>query len=158
MIHLSVCSEPPIQASVQMSATSGLGENRHARCSGHEDHGSGGAGRRIGGRIGRRRREFNERRGCCCEAACCCGPAAATPLAATTPSCNLGNGVKHVVEITFDNVHFFRDNPNVPSDLEMMPHLLNFLKDERDRVLELAHADDRPHGRRQSGDLHRPLR
>ena len=43
-------------------------------------------------------------------------------------SCNLGNGVKHVVEITFDNVHFFRDNPNVPSDLEMMPNLLNFIE------------------------------
>jgi hypothetical protein len=33
-----------------------------------------------------------------------------------------------VVEITFDNVHFFRDNPNVPSDLEMMPHLLHFIE------------------------------
>ncbi|HUE06682.1 MAG TPA: hypothetical protein VMP41_04595 [Acidimicrobiales bacterium] len=43
-------------------------------------------------------------------------------------TCQLGNGVKHVVEITFDNVHFFRDNPNVPSDLEMMPHLLNFIE------------------------------
>jgi hypothetical protein len=42
--------------------------------------------------------------------------------------CQLGNGVSHVVEITFDNVHFFRDNPNVPSDLEMMPHLLNFIE------------------------------
>jgi hypothetical protein len=42
--------------------------------------------------------------------------------------CQLGNGVKHVVEITFDNVHFFRDNPNVPSDLEMMPNLLNFIE------------------------------
>src|SRR5262245_60548953 len=43
-------------------------------------------------------------------------------------SCNLGNGVKHVINIVFDNVHFSRDNPNVPSDLEQMPHLLNFLK------------------------------
>ncbi len=43
-------------------------------------------------------------------------------------SCQLGNGVKHVVEITFDNVHFFRDNPNVPSDLELMPNLLNFFE------------------------------
>ena len=39
-----------------------------------------------------------------------------------------GDGVQHVVEITFDNVHFFRDNPNVPSDLEQMPHLLSFLE------------------------------
>jgi hypothetical protein len=41
-------------------------------------------------------------------------------------SCHLGNGVKHVIQLTFDNVHFFRDNPNVPSDLEMMPSLLHF--------------------------------
>ena len=44
-------------------------------------------------------------------------------------SCQLGNGVKHVIELTFDNVHFFRDNPNVPSDLQMMPSLLHFLED-----------------------------
>jgi hypothetical protein len=44
-------------------------------------------------------------------------------------SCHLGNGVSHVISIVFDNVHFSRDNPNVPSDLEQMPHLLNFLKD-----------------------------
>jgi hypothetical protein len=43
-------------------------------------------------------------------------------------SCHLGNGVKHVVQLTFDNVHFFRDNPNVPSDLEQMPNLLNFFE------------------------------
>ena len=51
--------------------------------------------------------------------------AAAAP--ATAGGCQLGNGVKHVVELVFDNVHFGRDNPNVPSDLEQMPHLLNFL-------------------------------
>ena len=28
----------------------------------------------------------------------------------------------------FDNVHFFRDNPNVPSDLQLMPNLLNFFE------------------------------
>lgn len=50
------------------------------------------------------------------------------PPSARTTSCALGNGVKHVIEITFDNVHFFRDNPNVPSDLELMPHLLNFIE------------------------------
>jgi hypothetical protein len=61
------------------------------------------------------------------------GPAHA---AATTPagsdvvsSCHLGNGVTHVVKLMFDNVHFFRDNPNVPSDLEMMPNLLHFFED-----------------------------
>jgi hypothetical protein len=51
------------------------------------------------------------------------------PASADPPSsCHLGNGVQHVINIVFDNVHFFRDNPNVPSDLEQMPTLLNFLK------------------------------
>lgn len=48
-----------------------------------------------------------------------------------TTGCQLGTGrgtVSHVIYIQFDNVHFERDNPNVPSDLEQMPHLLNFLK------------------------------
>jgi hypothetical protein len=54
-----------------------------------------------------------------------------TPVAAVadTSSCQLANGVQHVVELTFDNVHFFRDNPNVPSDLEFMPHLRSFIED-----------------------------
>jgi hypothetical protein len=40
---------------------------------------------------------------------------------------NSANGnIQHVIYIQFDNVHFTRDNPNVPSDLEQMPHLLNF--------------------------------
>jgi len=42
-------------------------------------------------------------------------------------ACNLGNGITHVVQIQFDNVHLRRDNPNVPSDLEQMPNLLNFM-------------------------------
>ena len=59
--------------------------------------------------------------------------AAATALArpghaAAPAGCNLGNGIKHVVYLQFDNVHFRRDNPNVPSDLEQMPNLLNFLE------------------------------
>src|SRR3954452_1995988 len=54
--------------------------------------------------------------------------AASAPATADTPQCQLGTGVQHVISIVFDNVHFFRDNPNVPSDLEQMPHLLNFLK------------------------------
>ena len=47
---------------------------------------------------------------------------------AASSSCQLGNGVQHVINIVFDNTHFTRDNPNVPSDLEQMPALLNFLK------------------------------
>jgi len=49
-------------------------------------------------------------------------------LSALAGSCTLGNGVTHVVEITFDNAHFFRDDPNVPSDLELMPNLLGFIE------------------------------
>jgi len=55
--------------------------------------------------------------------------APSTPVAAADPVCELGNGIQHVVEITFDNVHFFRDNPNMPSDLELMPHLNDFIQD-----------------------------
>src|ERR671934_955193 len=53
---------------------------------------------------------------------------AQAPAASATSTCRLGNGVQHVVNIVFDNTHFTRDNPNVPSDLEQMPHLLNFLE------------------------------
>jgi hypothetical protein len=38
-------------------------------------------------------------------------------------------GIQHVIYVQFDNTHFRRDNPNVPSDLEQMPHLLKFLRD-----------------------------
>jgi hypothetical protein len=46
--------------------------------------------------------------------------------------CQLGtreHPIKHVVYLQFDNVHLRRDNPNVPSDLEQMPNLLNFLEE-----------------------------
>ena len=36
--------------------------------------------------------------------------------------------IQNVIEIQFDNTHFSRENPNVPSDLAQMPHLLNFIK------------------------------
>jgi hypothetical protein len=58
-------------------------------------------------------------------------PAAAVanvaPAQAAASSCNLGNGVQHIVNLVFDNTHFTRDNPNVPSDLQQMPALLNFI-------------------------------
>src|SRR6516165_1692331 len=62
-------------------------------------------------------------------------------------SCRLGNGIKHVVQLTFDNVHFFRDNPNVPSDLELMPNLLNFFENNgtfpsNDHTPLIAHTAD----------------
>jgi hypothetical protein len=42
--------------------------------------------------------------------------------------CTFANGIKHVIQIQFDNTHFVRDHESVPSDLEQMPHLLNFIK------------------------------
>jgi len=53
------------------------------------------------------------------------------PAASAAGPCQLGgkNGaIKHVIYLQFDNTHFRRDVANVPSDLEQMPHLLNFLK------------------------------
>jgi predicted transcriptional regulator len=41
---------------------------------------------------------------------------------------SVGDNIKHVIYIQFDNTHFLRDKPNVPSDLEQMPHLLNFIR------------------------------
>ncbi len=56
------------------------------------------------------------------------GAAPAARPADGASACKLGHGVKHVISLVFDNVHFARDNPNVPSDLEQMPHLLHFLE------------------------------
>jgi len=56
-------------------------------------------------------------------------PAAPQAQASSSNQCTLLSAhgeIKHVIYIQFDNVHFTRDNPNVPSDLEQMPHLLNF--------------------------------
>src|SRR6266567_6991233 len=43
-----------------------------------------------------------------------------------------GNGtdLKHVIYLQFDNTHLFRDRSNFASDLEQMPHLMNFLSDD----------------------------
>jgi hypothetical protein len=54
---------------------------------------------------------------------------AAAPVQASCHLKSAGNKIKRVVHLQFDNVHLRRDNPNVPSDLEQMPHLLNFLLD-----------------------------
>ena len=54
-----------------------------------------------------------------------------SPATAAPPTCRLqglAGTISHVIYIQFDNVHFRRDNPNVPSDLEQMPHLLSFLE------------------------------
>jgi len=56
----------------------------------------------------------------------------AAPIQASSASgtCQLNSAkgqIQHVIQIQFDNTHFTRDNPNVPSDLEQMPNLLNFI-------------------------------
>src|SRR5262245_19989520 len=48
-------------------------------------------------------------------------------LANTCQLHSAGGKITRVIYIQFDNTHFLRDNPNVPSDLEQMPHLLNFI-------------------------------
>jgi hypothetical protein len=53
------------------------------------------------------------------------GASASKPAASN--SC-LSGAVKHVIYLQFDNTHYNRDRPNVASDLEQMPHLLNFLQ------------------------------
>ncbi len=58
-------------------------------------------------------------------------PGSAHAAAPVQASCHLqspGGQIKRVVFIIFDNVHLRRDNPNVPSDLEQIPSLLNFLQ------------------------------
>src|SRR5216683_4755970 len=52
-------------------------------------------------------------------------------VAHASSGCTLNSAkgnIKHVIYIQFDNTHFTRDNPNVPSDLEQMPNLLNFME------------------------------
>ena len=54
----------------------------------------------------------------------------ASSASAAASGCQLNSAkgnIKHVIYIQFDNTHFRRDNTNVPSDLEQMPHLLNFM-------------------------------
>ncbi len=52
-------------------------------------------------------------------------------IAHAASGCQLNSAkgkIQHVIYIQFDNTHFTRDNPNVPSDLEQMPNLLNFME------------------------------
>ena len=47
----------------------------------------------------------------------------AAHAAGSTCQLNSANGaIQHVIYIQFDNTHFTRDNPNVPSDLEQTPN------------------------------------
>ena len=88
----------------------------------------------------------------CCAALSVGGLAAIPPgsaSAAPASSCALGpNGhVKHVIIVQFDNVHLRRDNPNVASDIEQIPALDNFMKDNgtllsNDHTVLISHTAD----------------
>lgn len=77
-----------------------------------------------------------------------CGLLALGLAASAQAQCSLNSPsgkIKHVVFVEFDNVHFTRDNPNVPSDLEQMPNLLNFLEgkgtlDAGDHTVLISHT------------------
>ena len=77
-----------------------------------------------------------------------CGLLALGLTASAHAQCKLNSPsgkIKHVVYVEFDNVHFTRDNPNVPSDLEQMPNLLNFIKqngalDTGDHAVLISHT------------------
>src|SRR5216117_575908 len=65
---------------------------------------------------------------------------------AAATACQLDQGpIKHVISIVFDNTHYTRDRANVPSDLEQMPHLLNFIQDNgtlltNDHTILISHT------------------
>jgi hypothetical protein len=77
-----------------------------------------------------------------------CGLIAVGMASSVSAQCQLNSPsgkIKHVVYVEFDNVHFTRDNPNVPSDLEQMPNLLNFIKqhgtlDTGDHTVLISHT------------------
>lgn len=66
-------------------------------------------------------------------------------VAGTT--CDLGPGgrIHHVIWIQFDNTHLLRDKKKVPSDIQQMPALLHFMKDngtilDNDHTPLIAHT------------------
>ena len=77
-----------------------------------------------------------------------CGLLALGLVSSAHAQCQLNSPsgkIKHVVYVEFDNVHFIRDNPNVPSDLEQMPNLLNFIMqngalDTGDHTVLISHT------------------
>src|ERR1700731_289997 len=77
-----------------------------------------------------------------------CGLLMAGLAASAHAQCQLNSPsgkIKPVVYVEFDNVQFTRDHPSVPSDLEQMPNLLNFLKgkgtlDPGDHAVLISHT------------------
>ena len=62
-----------------------------------------------------------------------------------------------MIYLQFDNTHYRRDNADVPSDLEQMPHLLNFLKGNGTLAHERPHDPDLAHRGRHPVVADRPL-
>jgi hypothetical protein len=73
--------------------------------------------------------------------------ASAAPAAETAAAsgCQLANGIQHVVYVQFDNTHLFRDRSQFASDLEQMPNLLGFMRDngtvdDNDHTILISHT------------------
>jgi len=69
--------------------------------------------------------------------------------ASAAARCRLGPGgsIQHVIIVQFDNVHLERDNPNVPSDIEQIPALYDFMTDNgtllaNDHTVLISHTSD----------------
>ena len=74
------------------------------------------------------------------------------PGAPTACALGAGGAIKHVIYVQFDNTHLYRDSygrpqlpNNVPSDLEQMPHLLNFIRNNgtmmaNDHTILISHT------------------
>ncbi len=67
-------------------------------------------------------------------AAAACAVALAALAGATTgrsaaTTCRLAEPVRHLIFVELHDTHLRRDDPNTPSDLEQLPHLLSFLRD-----------------------------
>jgi hypothetical protein len=73
-------------------------------------------------------------------------PSQTVPIARAAPrGCDLANGIDHVFYIQFDNTHLRRDKTDVASDLEQMPHLLSFMRDNgtllsNDHTILISHT------------------
>ena len=78
----------------------------------------------------KRRAAVNFMLGGAAAAALAAGLAVPAEAAPTCPLNNPSSPIKHVVFLQFDNTHLLRDNPNVPSDLEQIPALLNFMTEK----------------------------
>ncbi|MGZ4310078.1 MAG: hypothetical protein ACXVRG_12175, partial [Gaiellaceae bacterium] len=78
------------------------------------------------------------------------GTSGGTDLTGAPAGCTLGGAgqaanIQHVIYLQFDNTHYNRDNASVASDLEQMPHLLNFMKESgtlftNDHTILISHT------------------